>query len=182
MYTDKNALRHKRARRPGMMRGSCVLFAALSIACLVLPQPSLAQHIFRWVDSSGRVHISDKVPEEYRSSATHYDAREFERTEEQKRQAEINRQRAAEALRARPPQRAASPAAGTKPGPVMLAPQPQALDRQTADCDALHLEFKQAQECFARFRTIDGVRGEAFQRCRDIPAPPQRCGLQEIYR
>ena len=179
-HTDPGLAAPRRKRA-----GRCDKFwvVVLWMAVIGLPtQDGHATSIYRWTDESGRVHISDTVPEQYRASATHYDARAFERTEEQVRRAAANRSRTAEALRPplAPPR--PSPPVVQSPGLTTLAKKPPPLDRETADCDALHREFKQAQECFARYRTRDGVRGQAFQMCRDLPAPPDRCGLQNIYR
>lgn len=161
-----------------------LIFAALWVLFMGLqPQFGMAQEIYRWVDDSGRVHISDTVPEQYKSSAKRYDARQFERTEEQKRRAEINRQRAADVLRSAPVRPALTNPDAANPGTASLPQNQPALDPATADCDALHQQFKEAQECFTPFRTRDGIRGgEAFQKCQDIPPPPSRCGLQKIYR
>lgn len=147
------------------------------------PQLGVAQEIYRWVDDTGRVHISDTVPEQYKSSAKRYDARQFERTEEQRRRAEINSQRAADALRSSPARPVPANPDAASPATAGLPQDTPVLDPETADCDALHQQFKQAQECFTPFRTRDGIRGgEAFQKCQDIPPPPARCGLQKIYR
>ena len=142
------------------------------------PLDSSAKEVYRWVDETGRVHMSDTVPEQYKSSAKRYDSRQFERTEEQKRQAVIDSTRAAEALKPAPPPPLADPIAISS-GTAQNQPP---LDPDTADCNALHQQFKQAQECYTPYRTKNlGIRGHAFQNCVDIPAPPTRCGLQKIY-
>lgn len=167
-------------------RSGLVVMLSLAAICTAvsgfLPLDSRAADIYRWTDESGKVHIADTVPEKYRSSATHYDAREFERTEEQIRRAAIKRSETAAALKPAPLLPQSKQAFTPAPGLATVAQGTPALDPETADCDALHREFKSAQECFARFRTLDGIRGQAFQMCRDLPAPPARCGLQKIYR
>lgn len=154
----------------------------LCVTCLLLqPQNISAQEIYRWVDETGRVHMSDKVPERFKSSAKRYDPRQFDQTEEQRRQAVINSNRAADVLN-RPVPAATGPNA-TGPGASSVPENQPPLDPETADCDALHRQFMQAQECYTPYRTKNGIRGgEAYQACRDIPAPPSRCGLQKIYR
>lgn len=161
-----------------------LVFAVLWVLFMGLqPQHGMAQEIYRWVDDSGRVHISDTVPEQYKSSAKRYDARQFERTEEQKRRAEVNSQRVANVLRSAPARPTLANPDAMDPATAGLPQDAPVLDPETADCDALHQQFKQAQECFTPFRTRDGIRGgEAFQKCQDIPSPPARCGLQKIYR
>lgn len=157
--------------------------AALWAAVIALqPLDGRAADIYRWTDASGRVHISDTVPEKYRDSATHYDARQFDRTEDQIRRAAVNRSQTAAALKPAPRMAQSNPLPPEPGFATTVAMGSPPLDPATADCDALHREFKSAQECFARFRTIDGIRGQAFQMCRDLPPPPDRCGLQNIYR
>ncbi len=171
------------ASPPRTVRMGLVLATLWILFVGLQPRHGMAQEIYRWVDDSGRVHISDTVPDQYKSSAKRYDARQFERTEEQKRRAEINNQRATDVLRSSPGRAAPTQPDATAPVTAGLPQDPPVLDPETADCDALHQQFKQAQECFTPFRTRDGIRGgEAFQKCQDIPPPPARCGLQKIYR
>jgi len=154
------------------------------LALLIPPLSAAAGEIYRWVDETGRTQISDTVPERYRATAKRYDARQYERTEEQQRRAAAEASETARALE--PPKAMAPDTTAAAPDPAAPTSPPSQLpivDPNTGDCDALHLQYKLAQECFAPYRTREGrIRGAAFQYCTDVPAPPKRCGIQKLYR
>lgn len=44
------------------------------------------------------------------------------------------------------------------------------------ECEALWQEYFRSQECFAPYHTTTGIRAEAFQHCKEVVSPAQRCG------
>src|SRR5665647_1309993 len=69
--------------RPGTGLAAC---CALALSILWAPAPAGATDIYRWVDESGRTHMSDTVPEQYKNSATRIDPGPTELTPEQQKE------------------------------------------------------------------------------------------------
>lgn len=55
------------------------------------------------------------------------------------------------------------------PAPPIAVPQ----DPQEARCQRLMREFAVSSACYSRFRTVKGIRAEAFERCGP-PVPDPR--------
>ncbi len=135
---------------------------------LLLAFVSLSVHaadIYRWVDEKGKVHFSDSVPEKYKRSATQTDSRRYELSEDQLKERAV---------------RASRNTVVTQP-PLSATPQvkQQAADNspQKADCATLHRQYLESQDCFGRFRNVNGsVKAEAFQYCTEIKDPTSECG------
>jgi hypothetical protein len=64
---------------------------------------------------------------------------------------------------------AAPPLQTPDPSPPILVPQ----DPQQARCERLLREFAVSSACYARFRTVKGIKGEAFERCGPPVADPR---------
>lgn len=156
-----------------------VTLAAMALATL---SPALgATLICRWVDENGQVHISDVVPDRYKSAATCTDSQRYELSPEQRRDAE---QRAAnERSRARS-DAADSPAetASSAPRPTGAASQPGAkrpteVVTDDTDCQTWWRIYDESSECFGPYRTTRGaIKPEAFDKCNDVPSPELKCG------
>ena len=137
--------------------------------------PAHAADIYRWVDETGRTHLSDVVPDRYKRSAVRIDPQSYEPTPAQRREAEVRaareRQRAASIPSAGPATRA--PGSLTAPTPAAAAPT-----GGQADCETSRRRYRESQECFAPFRLANGaVRAEAFKHCTVVPDPSVACGL-----
>jgi hypothetical protein len=135
--------------------------------------------IYRWVDESGRTHVSDVVPEKYRKSATRTDSSSSQVSPEQRQQAERAAARNA-ALAEEAGTRRQSP---TPNQPSTAASQPDALKRPTqgitdsTDCQTWRRLYLESTQCFAPFRTANGsTKAEAFEKCNPIPSPELKCG------
>lgn len=146
------------------------------LACGILSfSPLHAADIYRWVDESGRTQMSDVVPEKYKKSATRIDSRQFELTAEQRREAEA---RAAEAKQ-RKARSDAVEAAGSASAAALAAaasaPRPTASE--SSDCATLRRLYRESQECFAPYRTVNGTtKAEAFEKCTPVADPVSKCG------
>ncbi|RYY68494.1 MAG: hypothetical protein EOO24_52000, partial [Comamonadaceae bacterium] len=57
-------------------------------------------------------------------------------------------------------------AAQQRPGPDTAAPPAQRLP-ETRDqrCERLLREYERSAQCYARYKTVGGVKAEAFERC-----------------
>jgi hypothetical protein len=133
-----------------------------------------AADLYRWVDESGRTHISDTVPEQYRKSATRTDARKFEVSDEQRREAEARAERDRAKVRSNEEDRAraASPESG-RPAPAAAGPKPAA----TSDCAELHRRYRESLDCFAPYVMANGAtKSEAYTKCTVVKDPSSQCG------
>jgi hypothetical protein len=129
-----------------------------------------AADLYRWVDESGRTHITDTVPEQYRKSATRIDTRQFEATSEQRREAEERAERERARVRAIQEERAR----GARP-----AAAPAAAPRQAAaaDCAELHRRYRESLDCFAPYIQANGTtKAEAYSKCAVVKDPSPECG------
>jgi hypothetical protein len=148
--------------------GILICFASLSFS----PQ---AADIYRWVDDRGRTNLSDSVPDQYRKSATKIDARAFEPTAEQRREAEerARRDRAKAQTIEEDKARSASQDA-TQAGSVT---RPKSSAKVANDCDEQYRVYRESLECFAPYVMANGAtRAEAFSKCTPVKDPSPRCG------
>lgn len=135
--------------------------------------------IYRWVDESGRTHISDVVPEKYRKSATRVDSSEFEVSPERRKEAEerVAREKALaeEAAKRRASAPSAAPASAASAPTTGKRPAQGVTD--ATDCNTWWRLYRESQECFGPFRTVGGgIKPEAFERCNEVPSPEPKCG------
>ena len=148
------------------MRGQVAALVGLTL----LGFSPRAADLYRWVDESGRTHITDTVPEQHRKSATRIDTRQFEVSSEQRREAEARAEqdrakvREIEEGRARPAPREVAPAAGHKPAAA-------------GGCAELHRRYRESLDCFAPFIQANGTtRAEAYKKCTVVKDPSPECG------
>lgn len=169
--------------RPMPRRGASGLaLAPLVAVMLALLPPALgATPICRWKDDSGRTHLSEQVPDQYRKLAVCTDSKQYELSPEQQRAADLRadqaRARAASAAAARPaaPASGALRAAAAASGPVARRPA-EAVTEDT-DCATWWRLYDESAECFGPFRTTRGAtRVEAFDVCNVIQSPEPKCG------
>jgi hypothetical protein len=146
---------------------------------LLLSLSTHAAVIYRWVDESGRTHVSDVVPEKYRKSATRIDTGDSAVSPERKQQADEVAARdkavADEAARRRQSEQAAAPAPVASP--PLTAKRPAQGVTDSTDCDTWRRLYRESQECFGPYRTTGGgTKPEAFEKCNEIPSPEAKCG------
>ena len=149
--------------------------ALIAAACCQIAVVAVAADIYCWVDERGRTHLSDTVPDRYKGSATRVDSKQFELTPTQRAQAS-----AAAAKQAREAREAAS-AASAAATPLATARPPAApasrADAAGPDCERLWRAYRESQECFAPYqRRNAGPPPEAFERCKEVASPEDRCG------
>lgn len=153
------------------------------LVCAAFSVAAAAADMYRWVDESGRVSVSDNVPARYRDVATKIDTSASDIPDNQRRdalkRADQERQRAKasmDAVQAATPQTA----------PVKAAEIKAPRSESETECEVLIRAYRESQECFAPFkiREADGafrqdgaVREEAFQYCTSLPSPFNKCVL-----
>lgn len=138
-----------------------------------------AGDIYEWTDDHGGIHITDIVPDKYKSRARKIDTRNSEVTPQQRSEAEA---RAAKDKEMVEKAQAEADAARTRMRRDPAA-APGVAPRPADDCATLQRLFKESQNCFAPFRREDGtVKPEAFQKCKDLPDPSAKCGLPPVPR
>jgi len=152
---------------------------ALLAAGIVLASPLHAADIYRWVDDAGRTHLSDVVPEKYKKSAQRIDSKQFDVSAEQRREAEAlasqEKARAAQAMQRKTRADAAEAARAAWAGTLG---KPRTSGNDSNDCATLQRLYRESQECFAPYRTVNGsTKAEAFEKCTVVVNPEVKCGL-----
>jgi hypothetical protein len=162
------------------------LFVALALGALALP-PLHAADIYRWVDDTGRVHLSDQVPEQFRTSATRIDSRQFELTAQQRSDAAARaaqeRARAAESADRDAKAQHVQAAEAAAAAPAAQAKTPATPTPTGSDCASLRRLFNESADCFAAFVNANGsIKPDAFQICGPaVPAPVLECSSTPAY-
>ena len=150
--------------------------------------------VYRWVDEQGRVHYSQVVPPQYRSSAKPVGTPATTPTPEQQREAldRAHKDKAGAAAIGtdRPPRPAgaasaasAASAAGAAGAPAAARPadkRPAQIPDEHTDCDTWQRLYLESIECFGPFRTVrGGIKPEAFEVCNTVAEPPStRCRVR----
>lgn len=150
------------------------------IVCMCAAGLVHAADIWRWVDEHGRMHMADSVPERYKAVATKIDSAKFQVSEKERvaaaARAGKDRERLAalEAERARV-EAAQLPASSPESSGSIPASRPPSGQAGT-ECDALWSAYYESQRCFAPYLMPRGVKEEAFQQCKTVLSPSNRCG------
>lgn len=135
--------------------------------------------VFRWVDTQGKTHFSDVVPDEYKDVAQPVDATAPSPSPEEQRRA-IDRAarekaRAAEAPTIAAPAAASSPAAAASS--ATASKRPPYAPGDDASCESWRSLYRESLDCFGPYRTARGAtKAEAFEHCTPVAEPPLRCG------
>lgn len=162
--------------------------AAALMTGLFLTQWAGAIEIYRWEDEKGQVHVSDVVPKKYRNSATRIEVRT-----PSAEPAESAKPKAAEVKSAAPAKPEATPAVPAQPNaketaakdaaPKDATPKdatPKDAAEASTDCETLLRQYRESLECFAPYRTATGgIKAEAFEKCKELPDPSDRCPQQK---
>ncbi|MEO8021143.1 DUF4124 domain-containing protein [Polaromonas sp.] len=141
---------------------------------------SQAADIWRWVDEHGRTHMADSVPERYKAAATKIESQKFQLSESERAAAAARAAKDRERLAAIETQRSRAEAAQLPASsPVSAASSPggqSSTDKPETECDALWRTYHDSQRCFAPHLFPRGIKAEAFQQCKIVLSPSQRCG------
>ncbi len=155
-------------RMPG---GPGRLRAALTAIALLAGAAAWPQTVYRWVDDEGRTHFSDQVPDKYRSRATVITIEPAPRpVSAPAAPPAAARPASAPAAVAAPP----LPPAAARVPPIQKRP-PVGVTPDT-DCATWRRLYDESVECFTRYRTVHGIKPEAFEHCTEIPHPDVKCG------
>ena len=159
--------------------------ASTFVAAATLAFTAHAADIYRWTDEAGKTHLSDTVPDKYKSTALRIDPKIFEPTPEQRSEAEAlaaRQKNLAAAADAEAADRLAAQAPPAGLAPALSAPAPASSPSAT-ECDALQREYRESQECFAPFINDNGtLKPGAFRTCRrPIVNPTVKCGSPKAY-
>lgn len=151
---------------------------ALPVALLVSVLPAQATTICRWVDANGRTQLADTVPERYAASATCTDSKQYDVPPERASQAQARDRRLLEraGLAGQPASEAPPPAAPRASAPKPPGKRPARGVDASTDCATWRRLYEESAACFAPYRTVGGIKAEAFDRCRTIPSPDPTCG------
>jgi hypothetical protein len=130
-----------------------------------------SKDIYRWIDAEGATHYADKVPKEFKGKARKVDAHVNE--------VGTNRQAAMDE----------TPVISTPPVPTLSrhGDQPESAGSSASagtsdagapdDCAVLRRRYWESQECFNRYRNVNGsVKAEAYQHCAVVNNPVAQCG------
>ncbi len=167
------------ARILGVLAGPVLILVAMA---------SHAVPICRWVDDSGRTHVSDIVPERYLQIAQCRDSRQYEISpdrviEAQEQVRDLTQRAGLSGDRSSDP--AGAPAAASAPA-SQRSPSTQAVTSTkrpargvdaSTDCTTWRRLYEESGDCFGPYRTVGGgIKAEAFEKCRPIPSPDLQCG------
>jgi hypothetical protein len=138
--------------------------------------------ICRWVDEKGRTQIADAVPDRYASVATCTDPKQYELIPGQLRDA-AQRQAAERSKALRDRVKSPKKVASSASRPMGAASQPRAkrpgeVVNDATDCATWWRIYDESGECFGPYKTLRGIRPEAFDNCNEVPSPEPKCGLR----
>jgi hypothetical protein len=163
-----------------MSKSTMTRKVAAAAAVLIFTLVAQAGDIYTWKDDTGRVQMSDVVPEKYKRTATRMDTRRFELTPEQRTAAQAQ----AAALKTQanseetgPKQAVRKRAAASSA--VKSAPEKPTVD--PSDCAAWRRAFVASRDCYAGYPAVSGGRRSgALEACGpDIPNPDPKCGPEK---
>jgi hypothetical protein len=154
--------------------------ALVSITFALLSPGLGAASICHWVDEDGRTQLSDVVPDRYKSVAHCTSSLQYELSPEQKKAAEkraVEERSRARSLVSSPldiaPSRAPGPSGATPPSG---AKRPAEVVTDSTDCRVWWRIFDESTECFGPYRTVRGIKPEAFENCNVVSSPELKCG------
>ena len=154
---------------------ACMLLAA--VACGAAP----AGDIYRWVDEHGKAHLSDRPPPDPPRNMTRQSSKDFEISDQRRREAaeraaaERTRLRAMEEERGRR-ERAQAP---KPPAHAPASSKQVAVPGPNASCAERRDAFRRSSDCFGPYRTVTGIKPEAFAACgQPVPDPSTECGSE----
>ncbi|MDO9420962.1 MAG: DUF4124 domain-containing protein [Herminiimonas sp.] len=144
-----------------------------SCVFLVLCTGSVSQvnsaDIYKWIDDSGKVNVSDTVPEKYRARAKLIDMRAAGSPSDSQRTDAFKRSEK-EKLMAEPPPERAFPASPSHIGKPINTPV------AFTECEKKFQAYRASQECFAPYKIKNGMKEEAAQNCMEVKDPTFECG------
>ena len=148
-----------------------VMRLALFLMSLAVMSVACAADVYRWTDSQGKAHASDRPPERHQSKVRRDHYKTHELTEREREEAR-SRALAEKSLRDRsvylPPL-----------APMELGedePMPDEPRRET-ECERMTRLYRESEACFAPYKLWNGAtRAEAFQYCTVVVEPSIKCG------
>ncbi len=155
----------------------------LLVAIFTMPYTALsASLICHWVDADGNAQFGDIIPDQYASVAVCTDSEQYELTAEQKREA-LERKAAeqARALADQAKQREKTDSRKARPSTTKnktIIKRPIEVVTDATDCPTWWRIYDESAACFGPFKTVRGIRSEAYDSCNEVPSPEQKCGLR----
>ena len=136
--------------------------------------------VYRWVDDLGKTHYAEIVPPQYQGVAKQVDTSANSPTAKQRRDDQVRAQKAKAKAAAtdtyQPPSPASAPPvlAASKP----VGKRPAQTPTEQTDCETWGRLYEESMACFGPYRTVRGIKSEAFEVCNVVTEPPQaRCRL-----
>lgn len=133
-----------------------------------LARSEAVAEVLRWVDERGVVNYGNAVPERYKDSARAV-AIDKPPSEPAQHEVEARLRKAREAL-ARPPA-APTPAGGAEGKAADKLVKKPATRPENPNCEDQWREYDASWACFNPYRTKNGIRGDAFEHCKDVEMP-----------
>jgi Domain of unknown function (DUF4124) len=140
---------------------------AVLIVLLSLHTPISFAQVYRWVDSSGKVHYGEVVPERYKAGARLVTGGTPDPTPAQTREAQERAAR--DKLEAAERERARNASAPSAARPA------QATESAGTSCEAEWKKFAESNECYSPYLFRGGVKPEGAEKCGPAVAAPT-CG------
>lgn len=150
-----------------MLRRAVAVFAVLFISAA-----AYGGEIYKWKDKDGHTHFSDPA------STSKAQIKNSEKvkligstvTDAQRNQAE------AIAAKMKTHEDRSPVNSSAAPGDVSQADQdtPPAADPKS-QCREEWRKYKESQDCFAPYVTVNGIKGEAYQHCTELKQPTKFC-------
>ena len=149
----------------------CALFLLASA-----PFSTADATVYRWVDDLGKTHYSEIVPQQYKGVAKQIDTSANSPTAKQRRDAQARAQKpksVATDIYQQPLPASEPPAmAAFKP----VSKRPDQTPTEQTDCETWGRLYEESMACFGPFKTVRGIKSEAFEVRNVVTEPPQaRC-------
>jgi hypothetical protein len=173
-----NQLRHFCALSP-RARFQIVFLAAI----FMLPYTAMgASLICHWIDEEGHTQFGDIIPDQYASVAVCTESEQYELTAEQKKEAQ--ERKAAEQAKAltdqakQPKKSDSKKSLQTNAKDIAIIKRPIEVVTDATDCPTWWRIYDESAACFGPFKTVRGIKSEAYDTCNEVPSPEPKCGLR----
>lgn len=159
---------HRMYSRFMNMCGAVVLVSSSLLANTV----AIGQQVYRWIDSEGRVHYGNVIPDSARNKAKPVDLSGTRITEAQREEALSRLEKEKSSFK--------KPTLIPEPGTSAQAPTPRTSPAPTAAdfpsgkraCEEALQRYRESVACFAPYVNVGGsVKAEAFKVCKEVPLP-----------
>ena len=138
-----------------------------------------ASDMYRWVDEQGRLQISDRPPTASRAQVIKQDAPRDDVSPDQRKAAQARAEHDRALLKSTESDRYDAAAPSAKPRTAASAGFADEADpslpwrASPEDCRMWREEYRRSAACFGPFRTVFGIKAEAFSVCGPVLVDPE---------